>query len=147
MSAPGEDPSFLGRGWSFPPRFDSLTGKLVMVSATDDIAESLRILFLTAPGERIMHPTYGCALRQLVFEPMTPGGVSAIQEAISRAILFFEPRIQAVDVTAQPVDWPQGKLLVMVGYRVIATNTRHNIVFPFYLEEGTLLSATPEARP
>jgi len=38
-----------------------------------------------------------------------------------------------VDVTAEP---PLGRLLIDVRYRVRATNTFYNLVYPFYLAEG-----------
>ena len=54
MSDDGERyESFLGTGWSFPPRF--VGSGAVMVSAEADIHESLVILFGTAAG------TYGVA--------------------------------------------------------------------------------------
>jgi uncharacterized protein len=140
----GDDPGFLGRGWSFPPRFDARTGRVVTVVAEEDIVESLRQLFLTRPGERLMHPQYGSALHDLVFEPMEPETVAAIEVAIGRAVLFFEPRVEVVGVTVRAEDWAGGRLAILLDYRVVATNTRHNMVFPFYLAEGTLLSGAPE---
>jgi phage baseplate assembly protein W len=138
-----EDPGFLGSGWSFPPRFDALTGRLIPVAAEEDIVESLRILFLTRPGERVMQPQYGCRLRELVFEPMDPETEAAIELAISRAILFHEPRVTLERVLVRTEDWTEGRLTILLEYRVRATNTRNNVVFPFYLAEGTLLSGSP----
>jgi Bacteriophage baseplate protein W len=137
-----EDPGFLGRGWSFPPRFDALSGRLIPVAAEEDIVESLRVLFLTRPGERVMHPRYGCTLQDLVFEPMDAETEAAIELAISRAILFFEPRITVEKVVVRTEDWQDGRLKILLEYRVRATNTRNNVVFPFYLAEGTLLAET-----
>ena len=54
--------SFLGRGWSFPPRFDDRQYTIMMVEEEEDIRQSLRILFSTLPGERLMKPDYGCDL-------------------------------------------------------------------------------------
>ncbi|MEL6424254.1 MAG: GPW/gp25 family protein [Pseudomonadota bacterium] len=140
------DPGFLGRGWSFPPRFSATTGRVVQVEAEEDIVESLRILFSTRPGERVMHPRYGCRLHDLVFEPMDDETEAAIETAIARAILFFEPRIELEDVSVETRDWLEGHLAIQLVYRVRTTNTRHNIVYPFYQREGTLLSATPVLR-
>lgn len=151
---PGRDnPAFLGRGWRFPPNFDAASGDAMMVEAGDDIIESLRILFETRPGERIMHPTYGCRLHDLVFEPMSGETEAAIEVAISRAILFHEPRItlDAVEVaiwddpaTGQ-LDAREGRLMIRVEFTIIETNSRANVVFPFYGNEGTLVSDEPIA--
>jgi Bacteriophage baseplate protein W len=142
-----DDPGFLGRGWSFPPRFDALTGRLIPVAAEEDIVESLRILFLTRPGERVMHPGYGCTLQDLVFEPMDPETEAAIELAISRAVMFHEPRITVERVLVRTDEWLNGRLTILLEYRVRATNTRNNVVFPFYLAEGTLLSEPPDVEP
>lgn len=138
-----DDPSFLGRGWPFPPAFDPATGQVMMVQAEEDIVESLRILMQTRPGERVMQPTYGCRLHDLVFETMTGETRAAIAVAIERAVLFFEPRIVLISVDVNVDDWIEGKLKIRLDYRVRATNTRSNIVFPFYTTEGTLVSDTP----
>ena len=138
-----DDPGFLGRGWAFPPRFDGASGEAATVSADDDIVESLAILFQTSQGERVMRPAYGSALRDLVFEPLDTETEVAIERAISRAILFYEPRIELIGVTAKAYDVAEGRLEISVAYQVRATNSRHNVVFPYYLREGTLLAEPP----
>ena len=114
-----------------------------MVQREQDIIESLRILFLTRKGERVMHPDYGCSLHDLVFEPMDSHTTNAIKQAILQAILFYEARIDVNDITVETEDWLEGRLAVNLVYTVRATNSRHNVVFPFYFGEGTLLSDTP----
>jgi phage baseplate assembly protein W len=138
-----DDPSFLGRGWPFPPAFDPHTGEVMMVEAEQDIVESLRILMQTRPGERVMQPTYGCGLQDLVFEPMSGETEAAIEVAISRAILFFEPRITLQNIEVSSHDWQGGQLQIRLDYTIRSTNTRNNIVFPFYSKEGTLISDMP----
>lgn len=115
-----------------------------MVEREDDIRESLRILFLTRKGERVMHPNYGCGLHDLVFEPMDNKTRSAIEHSIRQAILFYEPRIDVITIDVQTQDYLEGRLSIDLVYRVRATNSRKNVVFPFYIYEGTLLSGTPE---
>ncbi|WP_187428044.1 hypothetical protein ROLI_001600 [Roseobacter fucihabitans] len=139
------DPSFLGRGWSFPPRFDGYTGQAHLSHGEEDIVESLRILMETRPGERVMHPTYGCRLHDLVFAPMNGETKAAIRVAITQAILFFEPRITLKSVEVVTRDWTGGILRIALSYTVNQTNTRHNMVFPYYINEGTLVSDLPVA--
>lgn len=136
---------FLGQGWAFPPRFEARTGAAARRTAEADIAESLRVLFGTRPGERVMQPDYGCRLADLVFEPMNSPTRIAIEVAIRRAIQFFEARIILDRVQVEPADWPGGRLDIILTYTIRATNSRHNMVFPFYLSEGTLLSDQPRA--
>ncbi|NID14696.1 GPW/gp25 family protein [Luteibacter yeojuensis] len=129
--------SFLGRGWSFPPRFDPRTKEAVMVADETDIAESLHILFSTNPGERVMLPNYGCDLRRMVFEEANEQTVTEIKELMRKAILFYEPRIVLNRIEAQLVDPLNGKLEIALDYTVRGTNSRHNLVYPFYLHQAT----------
>ena len=128
---------FLGRGWSFPPRFDPRTREVVMVSDVEDIAESLRILLSTLPGERVMLPTYGCPLHRMVFEQVSEQTATESKEMIRKAILFFEPRITLNRIDTQLVDPMMGHLEILLDYHVRGTNTRHNLVYPFYLYQAT----------
>lgn len=131
------DKSFLGRGWSFPPQFDARSKSVHMVANEADIAESLRILTATRPGERIMQPAYGCSIHALVFEVVNELTIAEIQEAIDQAILFFEPRISLDSVEVDAEQAYEGLLQIGIEYTVRETNTRSNIVYPFYFREGT----------
>jgi phage baseplate assembly protein W len=99
-----------------------------MVSDFEDIEQSLRILFATHPGERVMQPAYGCGLRSLVFEDASEHLLTEIKDMLRRAILFFEPRIDVLKVEAQLVDPLGGHVSISLDYRVRTTNTRHNMV-------------------
>ena len=129
------DKSFLGSGWSFPPEF----GKqgVSMVSAEEDIQQSLIILLGTAPGERIMQPTFGCGLKNKVFDSLNESTAAQIKDLVQRAILFFEPRISVEKIDIREEDARDGRVLLDIRYIVRTTNSRHNMVYPFYLREGT----------
>ena len=126
--------AFLGRGWSFPLE---LTEEGVRMSSYEqDIKESLRILFSTSPGERVNRYDYGCPLRRYVFEPLTAQTLVRMRNDITRAVILFEPRITLEDVSFEEQP-EQGLLLIHLTYTVARTNNRNNMVYPFYLNEGT----------
>jgi uncharacterized protein len=129
------DKTFLGSGWAFPPRFINQTTH--MVKAEADIQESLYILLATAPGERVMQPTYGCALKLYVFDNIDESAVAVMKDTISKAILFFEPRVVVETIAVTDLDPLEGKISINVYYRVRATNNRYNLVYPFYFNEAT----------
>lgn len=131
------DKSFLGRGWGFPPEFDRYAQSARMVAAEEDINESLRILLATAPGERVMQPAYGCGLKQQVFETLNESTLTRIRDTIQRAVLFFEPRITLEDIELDTSAAPDGLLSITLVYVVRTTNSRSNMVYPFYFLEGT----------
>lgn len=132
--------SFLGTGWSFPPAFDKIGKQVRMVSDEEDIAESIRLILNTTPGERLMQPDFGCNLKKFVFEHPNSTFMSGINHAIYHALLNFEPRVNFIDIDILDRKDLDGVLHIQVNYKIIITNTRHNIVFPFYLLEGTNIS-------
>lgn len=131
------DKSFLGRGWGFPPEFNRNSGEVRTVSGEDDIEESLRILMSTLPRERVMQPAYGCGLKTLVFESINESTLTMIRDTIRRAVLFFEPRIELDDIEFNEEQAYEGILYIKLHYTVRTTNTRTNLVYPFYFREGT----------
>jgi hypothetical protein len=131
-----EDRSFLGTGWAFPPAFDARMRGAVMVSLEQDVYESLRILMATAPGERVMHPSYGCGVHRMVFEPINENTVTEMRSVIEKAVLFFETRVTLEQVEFDLDESLQGVLRIRVHYCIRSTNTRHNMVFPLYLQEA-----------
>ncbi|MGI8472447.1 GPW/gp25 family protein [Pectobacterium brasiliense] len=131
--------AFLGTGWAFPPSFDGPNHNAVMSSDIQDIEQSLTILLSTTPGERPMAPDFGCRINQFVFEELTQTVLTQLESEIRYAILFFESRINVEDIHFLPEPL-SGKLLIQIDYSVITTNTRSNMVYPFYLNEGTLIS-------
>ena len=132
-----ENKSFLGSGWSFPPRFMESTDGLEMSHDESDIAESIMVLLTTTPGERVMNPKYGCDLQSMVFSSMSATNKTRIQDMISTAILYFEPRVKIASIKIDSTDRLKGRLDISITYDIKGTNSRKNMVYPFYLSEGT----------
>ncbi|MCB0401164.1 MAG: GPW/gp25 family protein [Flavobacteriales bacterium] len=132
------DDSFLGRGWSFPPTFNNTTTMSVeMVEKEQDIQQSLEILLNTTRGERIMLPGYGCDLMTFLFESVNDSKMHLLKEIIRSAIITYEPRIELNDVIVDYSDYLDGIIRIQLDYTITTTNTRFNLVFPYYKVEGT----------
>jgi len=129
--------SFLGTGWSFPPSFDKDRREVDMLSEVEDIKSSLHILLTTRIGERVMQPTYGCNLDDLVFEALSSTFKSYIKDLVKTAILYHEPRIKLNSIELDDSRDLEGIILIVIDYTVRTTNSRFNYVFPFYKNEGT----------
>jgi uncharacterized protein len=126
------DASFIGRGFTWPLGVDH-TGSIALTNGPDDLDRSIRIVLLTAPGERVMRPEFGCKIWDLLFEPVTPNLLGLITVAVREAIARWEPRVIVEDVTPV-VDENDGALVrINVTYRVRSTNDRRNLVYPFYV--------------
>jgi phage baseplate assembly protein W len=90
-------------------------------------------VLLTAPGERLMRPQFGCRIWDLLFEPITPNLLGLIAEAVRDALAQWEPRIEVDDVQPSADETDDGMVRIMISYRVRATNDRRNLVYPFYV--------------
>ncbi len=134
-----EENTFLGRGWSFPPVFTRGDHGVALVDEEEDIKQSLIILLSTIKGERVMQPDYGANMEEFLFEPLNVSFAKRMSDKIERAILFYEPRIETDDISYNQ-DNQNGLVEIRIDYTIIATNNRRNIVYPFYLNEGTDIS-------
>ncbi len=131
--------SFLGTGWQFKLGVDGDVGLGLhgtrVAEASDALAvrQSIWLILSTAPGERVARPDFGCRIHDLVFgvggSSLTGDVVSAVEDALGR----WEPRIDVLGVSARPHPVEKDLLLVDVQYSIRATNSRFNLVYPFYL--------------
>lgn len=128
--------SFLGRGWSFPPTFSKTTRGVEMTSDEEDIQKSLEILLSTSPGERFLRPKFGVNLDALLFEPLTTTMKTYIRGIIRHALLLYEPRIELHNVNLKGEEEIAGRVDILIEYTVRTTNSRYNLVYPFYRREG-----------
>jgi len=133
------DQAFLGTGWSFPPTFTPGGADVALVSGAEDIQQSLQILLSTRLGERVMQDEFGCDLHGVLFEEVDQSLINTVNSMIADAILYHEPRItlDQLDVTESPAE--QGLLLISLEYTVRSTNSRFNMVYPFYINEATVV--------
>lgn len=130
------DQSFLGRGWAFPPTFSSGGADVETVSGADDVEESLQILLATVPGERVMQELFGCDLEGVLFEPLDQSFINTVTGLVSNAILDYEPRVYLNNLTVGESGDQDGLLLISIDYTIRSTNSRYNMVYPFYLKEA-----------
>ena len=127
-----QDPTFIGRGFGWPMGVDH-TGSIRLTSGAPDLDESIALVLMTAPGERVMRPEFGCRIWDLLFEPVTPNLLGLISQAVRCALAQWEPRVVVEEV--HPVPDPDNTALIRIEvvYRVRATNDKRNLVYPFYL--------------
>ena len=125
----------LGKGWRFPILPDE-TGSLSYVGHDANVEQSLRILLLTDLRERVMRADFGCAAPSLVFAPGSVQFLGLLETTVREAIRDWEPRVETESVTAEVDPEDETRVTVAIRYLVRQTNTRNNLVFPFYL--GTI---------
>jgi len=128
----GTDPSFLGRGFAWPFDVDH-TGAIRLADPLENLDRSIELVLMTAPGERLMRPQFGCHIWDFLFEPVTNDLIGQLAGAVRQALAQWEPRVDVDDVEPIPdVDNPS-LIRISITYTVRSTNDRRNLVYPFYL--------------
>ncbi len=138
--------NFLGTGISFPIKVtedqnspeqteedENPAEKIATAVGEDSVKESILIILGTAKGERVMRPNFGCGLNELVFAPNDTITTAMATEYVTTALQTWEPRIKLEEVNANPDSKETNLLNIDINYSIIATNTKRNLVYPFYL--------------
>jgi phage baseplate assembly protein W len=131
----GDD--FRGIGWAFPVDATGepeQPGEIELARLEHSIKESILLILATSRGERVMRPTFGCSIAELVFAPNDAVTASRLTYEVRRALVEWEPRIDVLMVEAVPDAADVLRLFVLIEYRVRDTNSVFNLVYPFYLE-------------
>ena len=126
------DPTFVGRGFRWPMSVDH-TGSISLTTGADDLDSSIRVVLATAPSERVMRPAFGCRIWDLLFEPVNANTLGLMAEAVREAVAQWEPRVDVEEVVVSPDGNDSALVHISVAYRVRTTNSRRNLVYPFYV--------------
>lgn len=125
--------NLFGQGLSFPPRVGA-DGRLSWSEGEDNVRESIRVILLTEPGQRLMREDFGCGLRRFLFEPNTVTTRQLIRERVEKAIGRWEPRVQVDEVTVE-ADADNPRLIgINVLFRLVATQALGRIGLTLQLE-------------
>lgn len=122
----------IGSGWSFPPRIDP-QGGLALTHDRNELVQSIYIILTTSPGQRVMRPTFGCRLHELVFAPNNTHTAAQARRFVEEAIGMWEPRVNVLQVDVYPDPKENNRLLIEIQYEVKANHDRRSLVYPFYL--------------
>lgn len=126
---------FVGAGIAYPMRVDA-TGGLALVRRDREIAEAIRLVLGTMPGERPMRPAFGCAIHDYVFAPVNASTAGAIAYEVRMALGRWEPRIEVDDVDVSIDEDDSSTIYIDITYRIRGSNDPRNLVFPFYVIPG-----------
>jgi phage baseplate assembly protein W len=130
---------FLGIGWGFPVGRDDprqAEPHFALAAYEDSVKQSIYIILSTAKGERVMRPDFGCGIHELVFAPNDTATRGMAEHYVREALLLWEPRIDVLRVRATAAGEHDEEIRISVDYRIETTDSRFNLVYPFYLERG-----------
>jgi phage baseplate assembly protein W len=128
--------AFRGVGLAFPLAVTP-QGKLAAASDNAKIEQSVWLILSTAKKERVMRPDYGCGIYDLVFAPNSAQSMGQIVDQLRKALVAQEPRIDVLDVTGESPPGESNLLLMRVDYRIRSNNALANVVYPFFIAEGS----------
>jgi phage baseplate assembly protein W len=126
---------FIGSGWSFPPRPDG-RGGIALVSDEEKIRQAIWVILGTSIGQRVMRPTFGSRLHELIFAPLNPETLGLAELYVQDALTFWEPRIELLDVHARVTSAQPHVLQIELRYTVKGTHDERSLVYPFYRIPG-----------
>jgi phage baseplate assembly protein W len=122
----------VGQGWAFPPTVDR-QGSMALARGDEEISQAMQIVLLTSPGQRVMRPTFGSRLHELVFAPNNSHTAVLARRHVEEALGMWEPRINVLDVTTYPDPQQDNRLIIEIQYEIKATHDKRRLIFPFYL--------------
>ena len=124
--------TLLGNGLAFPLAVDA-RGAIALARGQDDVDQAIGIVLSTAPGERPMRPEFGCRVHEHLFDVLDATTLGRMEVAIREALERWEPRVEIVDVAFDLGAQTQGRVDVLLSYRIRETATERNLVHPFYV--------------
>ncbi len=115
-----------GRGMAFPPRVGA-DGRIAWSEGEANVRESIRVILMTEPGERLRLPAFGAGLGRFLFEPNILATHTLMRQRIADALKRWEPRIalEGVEVQADAAD-PQAAVAT-ITYRLVATQALERV--------------------
>ena len=112
------------RDYAFPFRIDDGSRQAAVAAYPAHVAQMVRQLLLTSPGERADLPEFGCGLRQLIFAPHSDSLDSATQMLVQQSLdrwLAGQVQVQKVHVATPAEEPDRSQIIVTVEYVLVET--------------------------
>ena len=118
------------RDYAFPFRIDPGSGQAARTRYDEHVAQMIRQVLLTAPGERADLPEFGCGVRQLLFAPRSPALDATTQLLVQRALghwLAGQIEVKSVQVVPPDGALDEGALVIQIGYVLLETQSNGDL--------------------
>lgn len=115
-----------GRGIAFPPRIGP-DGGVAMSDGLQNVRESIQLILLTEPHQRLMLPQFGSGLRSFLHQPNTPATRRLIQQRITQALQRWERRIEIESVDVEQDPESPSRALATIRYRLVANQSQEQL--------------------
>ena len=98
-----------------------LTDDLIALKNEQAIARSLRNIVFTTPGEKFFNETFGSRISNALFDNVDDISASLIIDEIRQSITNFEPRVDLIDVKAEP-NFDDNEFNVRIVYNIVGVD-------------------------
>jgi len=122
----------LGKRIAFPLHLDD-RNKLAMVDGDMAVRQSIYLIVMTVPGERVLRPEFGCRIHELIFDPLNKQTFVTAKRYVEEAIRRWEPRIEVIELDVESGDVDRAELLINIKYKHKNRPDPRSLVFPYYL--------------
>lgn len=106
-----------------PFRIDAGSGRVALESSEETyVANLIRTVLLTTPGERVNRPDFGCGLQRMVFSPVNSATLGLVKIMVLESLekeLGSVIKVNEVSVRSEA-----SKLVVDIGYTILSRNIR-----------------------
>lgn len=113
-------------GWPLLPLPDA-NGQLHWPSLEQSVAQQIRVILQTRPGEQLMRPAFGAGLENFLHEPNTLTTHRRIRDLITTSLARLEQRIVVDDISVTTPDDQPGQVRVEIAYRLRRTGAANRL--------------------
>lgn len=96
-----------------------LTNDVIAVKDESAVTQSIKNLIMTKFGEKLMDPSIGSDVYNMLFEPLDAFSAMELKDRILNTIRNFEPRVDVIDVLVTSIEDNDSAIIVTLTYRII----------------------------
>ena len=95
-----------------------LNNDLIGLKNENAIARSVKNIVFTVPGEKFFNENFGSDISAVLFENINDISASAIEDQIRISIENYEPRVELIEVKANP-NYDNNQFDAVITYKII----------------------------
>jgi phage baseplate assembly protein W len=111
-------------GVALPLNRSSADGFMMIKSIKKLINQNLKMLLLTNPGERVMHPGFGVGLKTYLFENYGQDVEAQINSKIRQQVQIYMPAVQIIKLFFEGSNPDRHQLAITIVYAIPDINVK-----------------------
>lgn len=111
--------------------FESEDPNSIVIEDDEAIKFSVMNILLTNKGERLSDPNFGCNIRKLLFENISPVILWDIEKDIEYVLKQYEPRVELLKVDSEETDIDSNIVKLKIYYKIKQLEFTDSVVLTF----------------